>query len=76
MKEAYKLGLLASEEMMVLDIENRAVIAPAGRPMANYTVKAKAVRARMLLGWTPTQSKLQDEILEIVKEEARAYGPS
>jgi nucleoside-diphosphate-sugar epimerase len=73
-KEAYKLGLLASEEMVVLDMENRAVMTPAGRPVVNYTVKAKAVRARKLLGWTPTQSKIEDEIPEIVKEVARAHG--
>ncbi|GAQ10108.1 hypothetical protein ALT_7429 [Aspergillus lentulus] len=73
-KEAYKLGLLASEEMVVLDMENRAAMAPAGRPVVNYTVKAKAVRARKLLGWTPSQLKIEDEIPEIVKEEARALG--
>ncbi|KAJ5896133.1 uncharacterized protein N7473_005532, partial [Penicillium subrubescens] len=36
-REAYKLGLLGSEEMMVLDMEDRAIMAPAGRPVANYT---------------------------------------
>ncbi|EAU36702.1 conserved hypothetical protein [Aspergillus terreus NIH2624] len=75
-KEAYKLGLLASEEMMVVDMKDREVMAPAGRAVANYRVKARAVRARKLLHWTPTQSKLLDEIPEIVKEEARAHGLS
>jgi nucleoside-diphosphate-sugar epimerase len=74
--EAYKLGLLASEDMVVLDMEKSAIMAPAGRPVANYTVKAKALRARKLLGWTPMQSMLQDEIPEIVKEEAHTHDLS
>jgi hypothetical protein len=36
--------------MVVIYIEKSAIIAPAGRPVANYTVKAKALRARKLLG--------------------------
>lgn len=75
-KEAYKLGLLASEEMMVVDMKDREVMAPAGRAVANYRVKARAVRARKLLDWTSTRSELLDEIPEIVKEEARAHGLS
>ncbi|GLI80634.1 hypothetical protein PoHVEF18_008991 [Penicillium ochrochloron] len=51
-------------------------MAPAGRPVANYTVKAEALRARKLLGWTPMQSMLQDEIPEIVKEEAHTHDLS
>ncbi|KAL5341082.1 NAD(P)-binding protein [Aspergillus crustosus] len=71
---AYELGLLETMEVEEVDVENRDVLKGAGRPVVNYAVKASAIRARMLLGWTPVEGGLEEEIPEIVKAEARALG--
>ncbi|KAL6230395.1 hypothetical protein BDW75DRAFT_234447 [Aspergillus navahoensis] len=73
-KEAYKLGLLPSEQMTVVEMKDRDILAPAGRPVGNYAVKAKTVRARKLLGWSPVEGRLEDEIAAIVMAEARSLG--
>ncbi|KAL4882722.1 hypothetical protein BJY04DRAFT_38990 [Aspergillus karnatakaensis] len=73
-REGYKLGLLPSEVVASVGIEEREVLAGAGRPVVNYSVKASAVRARKLLGWNPVEGTLAEEIPEIVRAEARALG--
>jgi nucleoside-diphosphate-sugar epimerase len=73
--EAYKLGLLPSEEVLGLGVENRDILRPAGRPVTNYAVRAEAIRARRLLGWRPVEEgTLESEIPGIVRAEARALG--
>ncbi|CBF86758.1 hypothetical protein AN2396.2 [Aspergillus nidulans FGSC A4] len=72
--EAYVLGLLPSEQMMVVEMKDRDILAPAGRPVGNYAVKAKAVRARRLLGWTPIEGSLEQKIPAIVLAEAKSLG--
>ncbi|KAL3446945.1 hypothetical protein BJX65DRAFT_278328 [Aspergillus insuetus] len=72
--EAYNLGLLPSEEVSVLGVENRDILRPAGRPVTNYAVRAEAIRARRLLGWVPVEGTLESEISDIVRAEARALG--
>lgn len=65
--EAYRLGLLPAEKMVVVEGD---VLAPAGRPVCNYAVEAKTVRARRLLGWEAVECSLPDEIPAIVRAEA------
>jgi nucleoside-diphosphate-sugar epimerase len=72
--EAYNLGLLPSEEVLGLGVENRDILRPAGRPVTNYAVRAEAIRARRLLGWRPVEGTLESEIPDIVRAEARALG--
>ncbi|KAL2802856.1 hypothetical protein BJX63DRAFT_413759 [Aspergillus granulosus] len=74
--EAYRLGVLPSETVTSLDdsTETRDILAPAGRPVTNYAVRAEAVRARRLLGWAPVEGTLEEEIPGIVRSEARALG--
>ncbi|KAL4819597.1 hypothetical protein BDW67DRAFT_173426 [Aspergillus spinulosporus] len=73
-KKAHNLGLLPSEQMIVVEMKDRDILAPAGRPVGNYAVKAKAVRARKLLGWTPVEGSLEREISAIVLAEAKFLG--
>ncbi|KAL4946447.1 hypothetical protein BDV06DRAFT_122349 [Aspergillus oleicola] len=73
-REAYELGLLPSPEVSIVDVANRDVLKPAGRPVINYSVAAKTVRARKLLDWIPVEGALEDEINTIVRAEARALG--
>ncbi|KAL4784472.1 hypothetical protein BJX76DRAFT_367672 [Aspergillus varians] len=73
-REAYKLGLVEGEEVTVVDMERRELLAPAGRPVINYAVAAKAIRARKLLDWVPVEGSLEDEIPAIVRAQARALG--
>lgn len=69
--EAYRLGLLPADKVVVVDgVLGRDVLAPAGRPVGNYAVEAKTVRARRLLGWEAVEGSLQDEIPAIVRAEA------
>ncbi|KAL2847619.1 hypothetical protein BJX68DRAFT_268015 [Aspergillus pseudodeflectus] len=74
--EAFKLGLLPSEEISVLGKEtaSRDILRPAGRPITNYAVRAEAIRARRLLGWRPVEGTLESEVPNIVRAEARALG--
>lgn len=73
--EAYRLGLLPADKVVVVDgVLGRDVLAPAGRPVGNYAVEAKTVRARRLLGWEAVEGSLQDEIPAIVRAEAGALG--
>jgi nucleoside-diphosphate-sugar epimerase len=74
--EAFRLGLLPSEEVSVLgkERESRDILRPAGRPITNYAVRAEAIRARRLLGWRPVEGTLESEIPNIVRAEARALG--
>lgn len=65
--EAYRLGLLPAEKMVVVEGD---VLAPAGRPVGNYAVEAKTVRARRLLGWEAVEGSLPDEIPAVVRAEA------
>jgi hypothetical protein len=55
-------------------MKDREILEPAGRPVGNYAVKAKAVRARKLLGWTPVEGSLEQEIPAIVLAEAKSMG--
>lgn len=69
--ETYRLGLLPAEKVVVVDgVLGRDVLAPAGRPVGNYAVEAKTIRARRLLGWEAVEGSLQDEIPAIVRAEA------
>ncbi|KAL2839632.1 hypothetical protein BJY01DRAFT_219100 [Aspergillus pseudoustus] len=72
--EAKKLGLLPSESVRSVGVEDQALLEPAGRPVTNYAVRAEAVRARRLLGWAPVEGTLEEEIPRIVRSEARALG--
>ncbi|KAL4862138.1 hypothetical protein BDV12DRAFT_190618 [Aspergillus spectabilis] len=73
-REAYKLGLLPSEEVASVGVEDRHVLAGAGRPVVNYSVRASAIRARKLLGWEAVEGSLAEEVPKIVRAEARALG--
>ncbi|KAL4800816.1 hypothetical protein BDV19DRAFT_352201 [Aspergillus venezuelensis] len=73
-QEAHKLGLIPSEEVSIIDIAERNVLRPAGRPVINYSVAVKAVRARKLLGWNPVEGALEEEINGIVRAEGSALG--
>ncbi|KAL4954379.1 hypothetical protein BDW69DRAFT_163297 [Aspergillus filifer] len=73
-QEAYKLGLVSSEEVRIIDMSDRDILKPAGRPVINYSVAAKTVRARKLLGWDPVEGALEEEINGIVRAEGRALG--
>lgn len=73
--EAYRLGLLPTDQVAVVDgVLGRDVLAPAGRPVGNYAVEAKTVRARRLRGWQAVEGSLQDEIPAIVRAEAVRLG--
>ncbi|KAL4925971.1 uncharacterized protein BDV17DRAFT_163351 [Aspergillus undulatus] len=72
--EAYRLSLVPSGEVRIVGMEDRDVFKTAGRPVVNYSVAAKAIRARKLLDWSPVEGSLEDGIPDIVKAEARALG--
>ncbi|KAL3460873.1 hypothetical protein BJX64DRAFT_300420 [Aspergillus heterothallicus] len=72
--EAYALGLVPSTGVTSVGIQEREILAPAGRPVTNYAVRAEAVRAKELLGWRAVEGTLVEEIPAIVRSEARALG--
>ncbi|KAL4966119.1 uncharacterized protein BDV14DRAFT_171644 [Aspergillus stella-maris] len=73
-QEAHKLGLIPSEEVSIIDMSDRDILRPAGRPVINYSVAAKAVRARRLLGWDPVEGALEGEVNAIVRAEGSALS--
>lgn len=66
-REAYRQKFISSEEMDAIDSTNLDVI---GMALWNISSRAKAIRARELLGWKPRERSLLQEVPSIVFSEA------
>ncbi|KAI9147301.1 nucleoside-diphosphate-sugar epimerase [Paramyrothecium foliicola] len=76
-KEAHKQGYIQGESPPIRDLSyDEAVNSSAGFEAASWGMnsRAKAIRARKVLGWKPQQQSLEDEIPNIVRSEAARLG--
>ena len=71
---AKKKGFIDSDQPVKLNEEQLAEVHPYGRFMWTGNSRAKAIRARKLLGWQPHGKKLLEELPEIVEGEAKILG--
>ena len=68
--EAYKKGLIESQELDTLEGKEREELGVVGVAVWNVWSRVKALRARKVLGWTPKERGLMEEVPDIVKSEA------
>jgi nucleoside-diphosphate-sugar epimerase len=72
-KEAYSQNAITSGNIVTIPVERSGLFLSVARPIANYMARSRALRARKLLAWKPTEGSLVDEIPGIVRTEvARA----
>jgi nucleoside-diphosphate-sugar epimerase len=71
---AHEKGFLNSAECETISPEKANDIISFGQYMWSTNSRCKAVRARKLLNWNPTEKSLWDEIPDIVDSEAVALG--
>ena len=71
---AHKQGLLPSDEVVTVSNEEANRLSPWGALLWGGNSRARAIRARKLLGWSPKEKSLIDEIPEIVASEAKKLG--
>lgn len=71
---AHKQGFIPTDEVKSLPAEECDQLTPYGSLMWGVNSRARAVRARKLLGWTPMEKSIEDETPETVAVEAKRLG--
>ncbi|MCJ1244710.1 hypothetical protein MMC30_001909 [Trapelia coarctata] len=71
---AHKQGFIHSDEVVNLSAEEVAKLHPFAPMFWGANSRCKAIRARKLLGWSPTERTIQDEVPDAVHSEAAALG--
>lgn len=72
--EAYKQGFLPSDHLISVTGEEADQLEAGGSIFWAANSRSNAIRARKLLGWTPKERSIEDEIPEVVSSEARLLG--
>ncbi|KAI9807800.1 MAG: hypothetical protein M1825_005105 [Sarcosagium campestre] len=73
-RAAHKQGLLESDEVESISADEAGKIRSYGQLLWGANSRSKAIRARKLLGWEPTEKSLFDTVDEVVTQEAKALG--
>lgn len=73
-KIAAEKGFIQSAEIDSLPAAEVNKLMTAGAFLTGTNSRAKAVRARELLGWKPKEKKLEDFLTQIVESEAKSLG--
>ncbi len=71
---AHKQGFLESDEVVTVTAEEADKLTPYGSMVWGANSRCKAIRARKLLGWSPKERSLMDELPDVVASEARRLG--
>lgn len=71
---AYKQGYIPTDEVKTLPNEEVDQLTPWGSCLFGANSRARAIRARKLLGWTPREKSIEDETPETVGAEAKRLG--
>ena len=69
--EAYKQGLIKTDEVKSLSAEEAGEVTRFGQALWGCNSRARAKRAREVLNWKPANPELKDEIKATVEVEAR-----
>ena len=71
---AHKQGFIHSDDVVSLSAVEIAKLHPWGAMLWGANSRCKAIRARKLLGWSPTERTIQEEVPDAVHSEAVALG--
>lgn len=71
---AHKQGFLPSDQVVTVSAEEADELTPYGSMLFGANSRCKAIRARKLLGCSPKQRSLDDEIPDMIASEARRLG--
>lgn len=71
---AFDLKLLPSKDVEKINGEDADKLLPHGSVLYGTNARGPPHRAREVLGWTPREESLEEEIRRVVAEEARALG--
>lgn len=71
---ARKQGFIPSDNVVSVSAEEMDKLIPYGSILFGANSRCKAIRARKLLGWSPKQRSLEDEVPDVVASEARRMG--
>lgn len=72
--EAHKQSLIPSNEVVSVSAEEADRLRPHGSLLWGANSRGTAIRARKLLGWSPVGNSIEDELPQLVGEEARSLG--
>ena len=72
--EAFKQGLIPSDKVSSISSEEANKLSRAGAILWGANSRGRAVRAREVLGWKPTEIDMMTAIPDIVACEARTLG--
>ena len=73
-KTAYEMKLINSPDTDTVTKDEANQLGPAGAYLWGTNSRSKAIRARKLLGWTPSQKSMAELLPEIIESEAKALG--
>jgi nucleoside-diphosphate-sugar epimerase len=73
-KEAHKQGLIDTDEVDSLTIDQANEITDHGAYKWGYNSRCKAIRARKLFGWNPTAESVEKILPSLVTDEAKKLG--
>ena len=73
-RAAHKQGLIPSTKVAIISAEDADQLTQFGSVMWGSNSRGKAIRARKLLGWSPKEKSLEDDIPDVVAIEARRLG--
>lgn len=71
---AQQQGLISSDEVVSVSAEEADKLSGHGSALWGANSRCRAIRARKLLGWSPTEKSLIDEIPLVVESEAKKLG--
>jgi len=71
---AHRKGLIPTDEVISLNAEGIAQLHPFGAVIWGANSRSKAIRAKKLLGWSPKEESIEENIPEAVDGEAKALG--
>lgn len=71
---AQQQGFISSDEVVTVSAEEADKLSSHGSALWGANARCRAIRARKLLGWSPTEKGLIDEIPLVVESEAKKLG--
>lgn len=71
---AHQQGFISSDEVVSVSAEEADKLSGHGSALWGANSRCRAIRARKLLGWSPIETSLIDEIPLVVESEAKKLG--
>lgn len=71
---AHTQGIIPSSEVVTVSSKEADQLSPYGSLLWGSNSRCRAIRSRKLLGWSPKERSLEEEIPEIIRSEASRLG--